>query len=409
MGKIAYRAWIPVLLLAMAWSAPAQEWYFSNAAGMILEPALSRLAALRSKYCLEVGTLPARDLPEYLQQYHDPAYRIELHILYERGKESRRQWVFKDEKGTTRLVSSLNPVVKKNAPQSGTPQKDAPPAAAGPSADEPPSSPIGFIEIYDENHLITEEHQFSQDSPESIIAYFYNNQVLIRVETRLKAAGTELSGTESSETESSSTESSGTAAADGPVITTVTTDYYRYTRSNSLRSVERVYHQAVSEEGRLTRLQFPSLGLHVRVDENFVSPGTAYSSDFLQDVLSGSDNIPGDRVVYTTDERGKVLTETRRDAEGNVLGEIHNTWSGDRLVSVSWQSGEDERRTEYEYDQAGDRIIERDYNKGTLERRVLREQGRETEELYMNGEVILRATWENGRKISEERVRSPRQ
>jgi hypothetical protein len=30
---------------------------------------------------------------------------------------------------------------------------------------------------------------------------------------------------------------------------------------------------------------------------------------------------------------------------------------------------------------------------------------REVEELYMNGEVMLRALWEDGRKISEERVR----
>jgi hypothetical protein len=142
------------------------------------------------------------------------------------------------------------------------------------------------------------------------------------------------------------------------------------------------------------------------VDEQFVTPGTPYNSEFLQDVILDSDVKPGDRVVYATDERGKVLTETRRDAEGEIRGEIRNTWAGDRLKAVEWKAGEDERRTEYEYDSGGDRIMERNYNKGILERTVRQENGREIEELYMNGVVILRAIWEKGRKISEERVPS---
>ncbi|MDR2111105.1 MAG: hypothetical protein LBP32_07340, partial [Spirochaetaceae bacterium] len=100
------------------------------------------------------------------------------------------------------------------------------------------------------------------------------------------------------------------------------------------------------------------------------------------------------------------LREVRRDEEGNILGEMTNTWDGDRLSSVRWVSGEDERVSEYEYDGEGDRIIERNYHQGVLERVVRREGDREVEELYMNGTVILRAFWgKDGRKISEERVR----
>ncbi|MDR3333508.1 MAG: hypothetical protein LBT13_01280 [Treponema sp.] len=369
--------WMSVLLWTsmVAGNAAAQEWYFSNAAGMALEPALSQLVALRSKYCLEVGTASLAELPEPLGQYYTPSYRIELHILYEDGKELRRQWIFKDAKRTTRLVASLVADVPQDATETGEPE-----------------TPTGFIEIYDENNLITEEHQRYPDNTEQIIVYFYNNMVLIRMETRLK---TPVSRSEPTEP----------VLEDSSRITTITTDYYRYTRSNTLRSIERVYHQAVSEEARLTRLPFPPLRLHALVNENFVSPGTAYSSTFMQDVLSSSSNKPGDRVVYTTDERGRVLTETRWDEAGTILSEIRNTWTGDRLASVDWKSGDDERRTEYEYDHQGDRIIERDYNRGVLERVVRQEQAREVESLYMNGEEILRAIWENGRKISEEQVR----
>jgi hypothetical protein len=136
-------------------------------------------------------------------------------------------------------------------------------------------------------------------------------------------------------------------------------------------------------------------------DMDFISPGSAYGSSFFSDIIVNS----GDRVLYTTDERGRVLTEIRRDENDAILGELRNNWSGDRLVSVTWKAGEDEQLTEYEYDDEGDRILERNYVNGVLERTVRREADREVEELYMNGAVILRAIWEEGRKISEERVR----
>jgi hypothetical protein len=40
-----------------------------------------------------------------------------------------------------------------------------------------------------------------------------------------------------------------------------------------------------------------------------------------------------------------------------------------------------------------------------LERTVRRDGEQEIEELYMNGEVALRAVWIEGRKVSEEPVR----
>jgi hypothetical protein len=369
--------------------APAEEvWYFSNAAGMTLERALSRFAALRNKYALSVAGREAAELPEYLREYYDPSLAIELHTLYEEGAESRRQWIFRDERGVTRLVSSGDLAVIDGGESAADPDllspapEDAESSPAEGEGDEnedeaEPEEPSFFIEIYDENNLITEEHQFSGTETEYITRYFYNNMLLIRVETRIKEADPE---------------------GEGEKIDLLTTDYYRYSRSKSLRAVERIYHQPVPEEDRLVRLSFPHMILDAASDKNFVNPGTAYGSDFLQDVLTNT----GGQVVYTTDERGRILVETTMDETGNVTGEIRNTWTDDRLTSVDWKSAGDERRSEYEYDRDGDRILERNYRNGVLERVVRRENDRETEELYMNGVVVLRAVWQDGRKVSEE-------
>ncbi|MDR3145290.1 MAG: hypothetical protein LBU21_03355, partial [Treponema sp.] len=209
----------------------------------------------------------------------------------------------------------------------------------------------------------------------------YNDNYLVRADTRIKTPETE----EAAET-----------------LEDYCTDYYRYTRSYSLRSVERVFHPVAARVpgDERVRLSFPHMILGAAKDTDFVRPGSAFGSDFFEDVLLDSVS----RVLYTTDDRGRVITETRRDEEGNVIGELRNTWSGDRLIRVAWKSGEDERVTEYEYDGEGDRILERNINRGQLERTIRREGERDVEELYINGKVILRAIWEDGRKISEVRV-----
>jgi hypothetical protein len=89
------------------------------------------------------------------------------------------------------------------------------------------------------------------------------------------------------------------------------------------------------------------------------------------------------------------------------VGERRNYWAAGRLAQISWKAGEDERRIEFQYNADGDRIEERNYRKENLERLVFREGDIEVEELYMNGQPILRARWEKGRKISEEQIRPP--
>lgn len=390
--SLCFRLLLLAVLLPAGRLGAAEQWYLSNAAGMTLERSPSRLAALRNKYCVSIGVLSFQELPQYLREYHHPSYRIERHTLYENGKETRRQWIFRDNQGLTRLVSALStPAEQESEASSGDPVKT-----------DPRENLTGFIEIYDENNLITEEHRFSSQGDASLITYFYKRQTLIKAETRVKIPGPP---------EPEPEEQEGNEKNPGPVkpvLRLITTDTYRYSRSHALRAVERVYHGEVSSDrtgaSSSTRLQFPHLGLKSPADEAFVSPGTPYNSEFLPGDARNADAKAGDQVVYTTDDRGKVLSETRRDAEGAIQGEIRNTWAEDRLEAVDWKSGEDEGRTEYEYDAAGDRIMERNYNRGVLERTVRRENGREIEELYLNGKVALRAIWENGRKLSEERI-----
>jgi hypothetical protein len=449
-------------LLSVDAARAEERWYISNAAGMALEPTFSR-RALREKYALAVTEIPLGDVPSNLREFF---YRIHLEaqikpakeetetetdaetadaaaavntpfsltlekrVLYKNREVSRLQWLFLDREKQIRLAAAfaLDPadypppetgesagvesppnvkeaesaadVTEDGQGNAGTAagevtgaaaeDADAPPsdgeAAAPPEGEEASASDgekstvdySGYIELYNPEGYIVEEHLFSSDSSDRMVNYFYQNQKLLRAVTRIyRPAG---------ETGESSVED-------------YCTDYYRYSRSSSLRGVERVYHAEAESEP--VRLRFPHVVLEAAKNTVFVSPGVSFTNEFLKDILVD----PISRVLYTTDEKGRVLTETRRNEEGEVTGELQNTWSGDRLVSVRWKSGDDDRLTEFEYDSEGDRIVERNINRGVLERVVTREGDKEIEVLYIEGKPMLRAVWENGRKILEERIR----
>ncbi|GHT82593.1 hypothetical protein FACS1894137_01790 [Spirochaetia bacterium] len=387
--------------------AYTEDWYVSNAGGMALEPTFS-LYALRSKYGLSVGSASFAELPEGLRKYYDPSYRIELRTLYEAGVISRRQWLFRDDTALARLTAVFE------------------------------DDDSGFIEVYNADKLITESHAMRADGSDYSTRYYYTGSFLIRAETWLYTPfqaepEAEVSAAEAStedamaEESPSDTEAASAASAraaaegieavpvpralDDPVAAVETegkavdellwTDYYRYTRSYALRSVERRYFSSPEPGQEAAFFRSPPLITGIGAADEFVKPGSVFSSEFFEDVLISS----GDRILYNTDARGRVQSEIRRDENDEVLGEVINTWSGNRLASVRWKSDTGERLIEYEYNSDGDRIFERDFRDGVLERTVRRDGDREVEELHMNGAVVLRAVWEEGRKISEERLR----
>jgi hypothetical protein len=416
------------------------RWYVSNAAGMALEPAFSRLA-LRGEYALRVTEILPGDLPPNLREYYDRLYReaalseadgeeasdapfslrLEKRIIYKDREASRLQWLFLDRENLPRLAAAfaVDPVDypppetaieadddadtgAETVENSDVPSVDVPSVDDtedgetdgdnednGEADEESEGEKItvdysGYIELYNSEGYIIEEQLFSSDSSGRTVNYYYNGQRLIRAVTKLfyPADGTEESRVED-----------------------YCTDNYRYSRSSSLRGVERVYHAVADAETQAEplRLRFPHVVLGAAKNDQFVNPAVSFSNEFFMDILVDS----GSRVLYTTDERGRVLTETRRNEEGEVTGELRNTWSGDRLVSIHWKAGDDERVTEFQYNDDGDRTLERNINRGVLEREVTidKDADRETEVLYIDGKPMLKAVWENGRKVSEERIR----
>jgi hypothetical protein len=400
-----------------------EQWYVSNAGGMALQPS-SRLLALRNKYGLMVGPAAPGELPELLREYYQPPWAIEVRVLYTEGAESRRQWLFLDEERVTRLVAVFVEPSGNNdddgeadgegaAPSDDTADEENVVSPDNP-ADEPGEGgktepvPTGFVEFYDGDGFLTGERQFQDDGGETELRFFYARGVLIRAETTQKSPPGSVSEDsveapgDAAEEESEEEPAPEEAPVDSPPAERlICTDYYRYSRSGSLRAIERVYHEP--PEGSMTRIRFPHRILDSVYEREFVNPALAYGSESLLDIFVDSVH----RVVYNTDQRGRILSETRLDSNDQVVGELTNIWEGDRLAQVIWKAGEDERRVEYGYNADGDRIEERNYRKGNLERVVLREGDIEVEELYMDGQPVFRARWEKGRKVSEERIPSP--
>jgi hypothetical protein len=360
---------------------PAQAWYVSNAAGQALYPAPSRIVALRGDYCLAMSIIPAATLPPELRVYYQPSYKIDFRTLYKKGAPIRQQWVFRDDRGLSRLT-----------------------AAAGIQEGKPV---LAFIERYDERDLLIEELRFSENE-QSRTLYFYEKTVLVRSETGVKTLFT----TRSVEAEKPEdyAESEENPPEQPPESlrewreTSFWTDYYHYSRSQSLRKVRRAVR---SGNPQTLVISFPQLKPHPEFDKDFVLPKVAYSG-FLNDVLSGE---PVSDVIYITDDRGRVLMESHYDETGALIGEVRNSWARDRVISAEWRSFDsggnilEKRLIEYGYDAKDDRVMERNYVNGVLERTVRTEGGGEIEEIYMDGHVVLRTFWEDGRKIKEERVR----
>jgi len=357
------------------------RWYRSNSSGMALEPVASGLTALRHEYSLSIQTASPTEIPELLLPFYNGSFAADLRLLYENGKEFRRQWIFRDEKGFVRLSSS------------------------GETSSEMETK-YGFIEIRNGDGAVEREFRFEDDLSEWEYRFFYRENYLLKAETWYKKAPAEVSSDDAENAdnpeddgeEDNEIEDNDVKDNKEPVFLPVSTDHYRYSRFGSIRAIDRVLHEAAGEV--LSRLVFPGIGSAIHPGEELLSFGIAYTSDFLTDIY----RTDGITIAYSVDSRGRILGEIWKDEEGTVIGEFRNTWSGDRLQSVHWKTNEEERLVEYEYDAEDNRVAERNFNKGVLERSIVSKDGMETEEIYMDGRLILRVLWENGLKLSEERV-----
>ncbi|MDR0456378.1 MAG: hypothetical protein LBH20_06820 [Treponema sp.] len=409
------------------WMPPGPpRWFRSNAGGMTLEEVPSRLAALRNKYALVIDYIAPDEIDPRLQSFYQEGYTIEIRALYEQRKEFRRQWLFRDEAGVTRInavfkrqsdavpeekildeeivdeeisedellaeesaqtieLAAEIPLEEESSPAAIS--DDAMPDPEPPvlvSSEESPAS-VGFIEVYNEKTQIIEDHWLFEDDSELLISYFYNWNTLVKAETgkKMPVLASDAEPEQYRET----------------VYHPMYTDTYRYNRSYSLRYVERMYHERIKDEP--VRLIFPGRVLDAASDNSFMRDKLSLRSDFLQNFSAEE----GSRILYDTDGRGRILTQTLINSKNETVWVIKNTWLGDRIVAMRKTEGENEKLVEYEYDNGGKQVVQRDINNGVLERMVHTKGENETEELYLNGVVVMRAYWEKGRKIKEEPVR----
>ena len=414
-------------------AADAVRWYRSNSSGIALELIPSRLAALRNEYCLSIERADPYLIPEIIIPHYDNTFTAELRILYENREESRRQWIFRDNSGLVRLVASgSSGFFYPGKPAAEISSEDSLEISDEDSGEETEKetekAKSGFIEIRNSEGYIARELLYDEDLSEWEFLYLYEDSSLASAETwhrespgqtrlnesennaasKVEADENEIMDAEQDEGETIAEENEGeiqenpaTAEKENAPFVLICTDYYRYSRPGSLRAIERVLS---AEAGEKVRLPFPRLGPGTSQPGEIITPRITFVPEFL----SGAYTNIGERASFTIDSRGRILTEVWRDEDGEVLGVIMNTWDGDRLGSVLWRSGDQTLLVEYEYDNDGDRIAERNFAQGVLERSVTSRNGREIEEIYIEGKLMLRAIWEKGIKISEERITTGR-
>jgi len=410
--------------------ARGERWFRSNAGGMAIEEIPSRLTALRNEYALVIDIAEKEELPEELLPFYNEIFFIEIRVLYKKGDLSRTQWIFRDDKGKTRLVAVFNEKeiekekqtetangtlteVKEEKPEEvsqeipmeiteemlaeTTEEILAEANKAEEKPDENSGSTIpagiiadntekkndgisGFIEVYDENSFLTAEYRFLQDGRRSRTDYDFKNGLLLISKVSLW-------------------EENGEGGEYAPVYA----DYFRYNRSSFLRSVQRVFYK----ESELSSLDdpvlitFPAGIMAAARNEYFIGERHNSYPEFFGEITAKEDT----KMSYSTDERGRILSQTFYDKDDEIIWVINNTWKDERIISTVKEEGDNIILAEFEYDSNGDRVIERNYTNGILERVVRTEGKTDIEELYLNGNVILQAVWEDGRKVSETRMR----
>jgi hypothetical protein len=399
---------LPILFLTV--SAFSQDWYLSNPSGLALEKSLSQMTALHAEWSVSVEKAEESALPDILRPYYESGFSIELRVLYNRGKPVRRQWIFRSGQ-VTRLNASMP--AEENRETDETESETAQSAEKGPESETEPKDEtdqsedgteqpetgaerqedgtvqpddktirgegrLPFIELYSPEYLLTELFQILASGEYYSTRYQYSGGVLVASETRL----------------------------DGKLLWN---DEYRYTRTYKLRGVERRYAEKNSSEespsgeadeqsSYLVRLQFPPRGV------SFISPESPYDYRLRMGALREVFMTEVVTVRYNTDGQGRVIYEEHLDGDGKQIASLTNEWSGEKLLSVTWSSGGVSGKVEFDYTQSGENGGERNYRNGILERKVTRDGNREIEELYRNGRPVLRAVWEDGRKIAEERL-----
>jgi hypothetical protein len=446
MRKIIFALFLGGAVNALVFPAALEgEWFISNRSGMLVTKT-QKTRALHSEYAVQVQQLRPENVPREISKYYSVPWKIECRILYENARRTRTQWTYKDLDKSTLFIASIGEdgagflewynergsvieeqrlnadgsglfisysykdmfllkaeahsveaVIKPQVEKTGEAEvaPEAPRAPENMPENAPEEELLAGIDALTEE-LITESD--AGDDTEGTAPVILAENVPVKTEPPPESVAKFVRNPE------------GPAvipafyiAVTGREAGPLWTDNYRYTRTNMIRAIERNYAAAARSDEKSKRLSFPRFVLDSKADKEFVSPGNSLASAFLLDALSGA-NRDAAQVSYSLDTKQRILSEVRRDEEGEVTGELTNIWKNDRIEQITWKAKDDERIIQFNYNRNGDRIGEKDYRNGVLERTVEPGEGDEIETLYINDKPVLRAIWRDGIKIVEERI-----
>jgi len=377
------------------------RWFKSNSGGLAIKEIKSRIIALRNEYALSIEAAYPDEIPVYLQDFYKEEYRIELRILYKNAKRNRVQWLLRDINNKTRLIAvifesveeKIIPEQLEEAQGEQTEEVTEAESEEEENADNTVKEEVaevkenrielierktGFIEIYDDEANLLTEYTYFKNGDINKIDFEYNNTLLVNASSYKSEQDDEEK-----------------------YIKTFT-DFYWYNRSLSLRTIERLFHIDIqAKKDDIVKISFPRNIRDTLNNDLLINERLNLYPDFFGEV-----HIEGNsKILYDIDNRGRILKQTLYNDKDEVIWTITNTWQNNRIVLTEKKEGELTLTAEYKYNSAGDKISEKNFNNGVLERIVQAEGNMEVEELYMNNVVILRAIWEEGIKISETRVK----
>jgi len=355
------------------------RWFRSNAGGMAIQEMNSRYAALRNEYALAIDIAHQDEIPEYILPFYNDNFTPEIRILFKNSGLLRTQWILKDNEARTRVNAVFFSKAKEKTEQL---TEDTELSEINNEQEENfleiASSYFkeGFVELYDEKYSLISEYKYFENGNKNKIDHEYNkNLVIVSTVMDWEEINKEYS--------------------------VVYKDFYYYNRSLSLRTIERIFFKDMLINDDSVKITFPRRIMDALNIPFIEKQKLNIYPDFFGDIFV----IAETKIIFENDDRGRAIKQTYYDENDDIIWTIENTWSNDRIVSTKKKEGDIELIAEYEYDSSGNRIAERNFKNGTLERVVYSNEKTDIEELYFNNILVLRAVWEDGRKISETRIR----
>jgi len=353
------------------------RWFRSNAGGLAVEEMYSRYAALRNEFALAIDIAHHDEIPEYILSFYKDGLIPEIRILFKNSEIYRTQWILKDIDGRTRV----NAVFLDEEESEQSTENSEQINESGEKEDDfleivDLYFKEGFVEVYDEKSFLISEYRFFKSGNRNKIEYEYNKNLII-ISTVMDWQG------------------------ESKDYHTAYKDFFYYNRSLSLRTIERIFYKEMQIDDDTLKIIFPRRIMDALNDPFIEEQKLNIYPEFFGEIIVYAEN----KIVYENDDRGRTLKQTLYNDKKEVVWVIVNIWSNDRIVSAIKTEGDNIFIAEYEYDSKGERILERNLRNGNLERIVHTNNKTDIEELYFNNILVLRAVWEDGRKISETRIR----